>query len=186
MPPSPRASSLERLARTVANALTRDLPPPFEEIDALISTDPGLLLETVDALARRHAKPRLGEDALAAAYGYILEQQLRELSYEIDADYDDARALYARFETRFAALIRNGTMPPAALLEISRAMRATRLRPGPALRAAAAATLAAGDETAGRPAAADRDIQALLKQLTVGVGNDPYAVVEMLTEVSYL
>jgi hypothetical protein len=186
------ASPLDRLARATAGALARGLPPPVEEIAALFDERPEALIETLDGLVRRLATPR-DDDALAAAYAALLGLQLQQLRFYLESDFADAKALHARFEERVAGLMRAGGMPPLALMDVSREMRAARLRPGPALRAASVATMTAeeasaeGEPADGAAAAPLRsDVEALLQQVSADAGDDPYAVNEAFAEMTYL
>jgi SEC-C motif-containing protein len=140
------------------------------------------LLDFFDGFVKAADAGSIAAENLANAYLLLLQQQLTNLRYLIERDYDWAKRMLDSFQDRLIGAIRSGEVSGPQIAAIAGAMSEAKLQPSDNL-------VAACDERLGLEAdacAAGTDLASVADQIVREHGSDHFDIYEALFAVSHI
>jgi len=140
------------------------------------------LLDFFDGFVKAADAQSIAAEDLANAYLLLLQQQLTNLRYLIERDYEWAKRMLDSFQDRLIGAIRSGEVSGPQIAAIASAMSAAKLQPSDNL-------VAACDERLGLETdacAAGIDQASVVDQIVREHGSDPFDIYEALFAVSHI
>jgi hypothetical protein len=141
-----------------------------------------LLLDFFDGFVKAAGARSIAAENLANAYLILLQQQLTNLRYLIERNYDWAKRMLDSFQDRLIDAIRSGEVSGPQIAAIASAMSEAKLQPSGNL-------VAACDQRLGLEAdacAAGIDPASMVDQIVREHGSDPFDIYEALLAVSHI
>jgi SEC-C motif len=140
------------------------------------------LLDFFDGFVKAADAGSIAAENLANAYLLLLQQQLTNLRYSIERNYDWAKRMLDSFQERLIGAIRSGEVTGPQIVAIASAMSEAKLQPSDNL-------VAACEERLGLEAdacAAGIDPASVADQIVREHGSDPFDIYEALFAVSHI
>jgi hypothetical protein len=180
-------TTLARLARLVAAEVAAGQPGPNSlAASRSLEAQPEAVLDVLDMLLTEWRRKRRNE-ALVAAYGYMLGQALEYTRYGVEGGVAQAAESVEAVRQRLLAAGRDGQIEPALLLMILREFATAKLDPGPELRALMdrlTEGMAAGAPDDGDAGASLAMLDGYIEELAREVGGDPFELYAQVQEMA--
>ncbi|MBV9117714.1 MAG: hypothetical protein JOY63_10180 [Acetobacteraceae bacterium] len=180
-------TTLARLARLVAAEAAAGQPGPNSlAASRSLEARPEAALDVLDMLLAEWRRKRRNE-ALVAAYGYMLGQALEYARYGVEGGVAQAAESVEAVRQRLLAAGRDGQIEPALLLMILREFATAKLDPGPELRALMdrlTEGMAASAPDNGDAGASLAMLDGYIEELAREVGGDPFELHAQVQEMA--
>ena len=180
-------TTLARLAKLVAADVTAGQPGPNSlAASRSLEAEPEAVLDVLDMLLAEWGRKRRNE-ALVAAYGYMLGQALEYARYGVEGGVAQAAESVEAVRQRLLAAGRDGQIEPALLLMILREFATAKLDPGPELRALMdrlTEGMAGGAPDNGDAGASLAMLDGYIEELAREVGGDPFELYAQVQEMA--
>ncbi len=179
MPPAHR---LHRLAEKIAKSLAQgNLPTNPKEVRRQLEASPDALAELLEGL-QTIIRPGSDEsDPMVGAYYLLLGTQLEELRFRIERGRAEAKATVESFQDAVIGQAQSGGLPREFLFSLGALLHGAKLQPIPSLSAILSEIMAESPP----PEFAANTVEELTGMLSHEFGDDPFAIVHGLQEVTH-